>query len=434
MLPFLWLSVGLAAVLSPPYKQDNWVVLDDAKVTDTSILLAGLPGQSGSVWTKEPNLYDEWTMEAVIFDDADADKDAHNSGFAIWYTEEPNMNGEVHGGQDQWDGLGLMVDTLDSQHQGSIRAHLNDKSFEFMKSTDYEVDALSLCRMAYRSSKSPITIKLGYSKRGFVVTVNGQSCFSTQYIVLPKGYFGVSANSDQANDKLHLRSISIISGMDADMVQILDDYIVRDNKRKEQALADSQAPKAEPEADIDSKPEPKPEPKPKPEEKPGQKQQQQQGTHREFPPVMVSGLKKEEVDEIIEAKLAGMSKPTTNEHLEVELELIRKDLETKIEILQRNLDHLEAHLEAKIAKQKPEVPVDVKDIQRQIDHLVTSVGNINQKQNAHQQSETAHQQTTQPTPQSPGLLKIGVFVVLLQIITLFVLKLFKNRKSHPKLL
>jgi len=210
-----------------PFKQSEWVLSGNARALDSAVELVHGSGQSGAVWHKSMVPYSEWTLEAILRTQADKSSVTGNAGYTLWYTSSPqkspgNAHAATHGGPETWDGLAVMVDDLSDHSLGSVRGHLNDGTTKFSSLGDLSAESLSLCRIDYRSTESPILVRIGYSeKEGFVVTVNHQKCFLSTDIVLPGGYFGISANSDNTKDVLSVQNLNIEQGIGSDLVQHL---------------------------------------------------------------------------------------------------------------------------------------------------------------------------------------------------------------------
>lgn len=224
MLAILALVAGCFAVtplkLAAPWDTaDEWTYKGDVRKESTFVSLAGpKQNEQGSVWTSEKVPFDEWTLEATIKVFADKSQPTGRSGLALWYTNAQLPLGTVHGATDRWDGLSVMVDSL-GKVGGAVRGHLNDGSYRFETATNLQEEALSLCVLPYRDSAAPITLRIGYGQGGFAVDVNKQRCFVSTEISLPRGFFGISAESASSSDQFVVERLEINSGISPDMVQ-----------------------------------------------------------------------------------------------------------------------------------------------------------------------------------------------------------------------
>uniref|UniRef100_A0A060SWC7 ARAD1A00792p n=1 Tax=Blastobotrys adeninivorans TaxID=409370 RepID=A0A060SWC7_BLAAD len=186
--------------------------LGDIKYDNGHIQLTALdqPNQASALWASEPNYFDEWTLEATLTARGPA---SPGGGLALWYAlPQQQKTGPVHGSTDYWDGLAVMLDSIDGE--GTLRGHLNDGSINFGGFKDPVDRAFSLCRIGYRNTGTQFTIKVGYGQGSLIVDVNGQKCFETNQVVLPRGLrFGVSASSTSAPDSFTISKFNVYNGL-----------------------------------------------------------------------------------------------------------------------------------------------------------------------------------------------------------------------------
>ena len=188
----------------------------DAKATGDKIILTSLKrgNQLGSLWSKHRNPFDEWTLEMDISVSGPA---SVGGGLGIWYTTQSNKDGPVHGNQDNWDGLGLLLDSVDTTagEDGTLRGHLNDGSVSYIgQGSRPDSQAFSMCRVNFRNTGGPFTIRMGYGKGSLVVDINGQKCFETDRIVLPaNAYFGITAQSSAFPDSFMVHRLKVYSSL-----------------------------------------------------------------------------------------------------------------------------------------------------------------------------------------------------------------------------
>lgn len=245
MLTTLAFIVGSLAVTplkleSPWGSADGWSFQGDVKKETSHVTLAGpKAGEQGSIWTSEKVPFDEWTLEATIKTLADKNAQPGRSGLALWYTNSQLPLGSVHGGTDLWDGLSLMLDSLGTSAE--LRGHLNDGTFRAEASSNLEDDALSLCRLPYRDTISPITIRIGYGLGGFAVDVNSQKCFVSTEISLPRGFFGISADSAASSDQFIVERLEITNGISSDLSKLFLDKIKKPSSQSPETQGNPQA-------------------------------------------------------------------------------------------------------------------------------------------------------------------------------------------------
>jgi len=92
-----------------------------------------------------------------------------------------------------FDGLVLAVDQYGGGG-GMLRGFLNDGSTSYKDHHSVDSLAFGHCDFAYRNLGEPSRVRLSNDVDGFKVDIDGRSCFSTNQVSLPKGYyFGVTA-------------------------------------------------------------------------------------------------------------------------------------------------------------------------------------------------------------------------------------------------
>ena len=71
--------------------------------------------QKGRMWCKNAAQNADWEVEAVLKISGRGRVGA--DGMAIWYTDKPGVEGPVFGSNDQWNGLGIFLDSFDNDAQ-----------------------------------------------------------------------------------------------------------------------------------------------------------------------------------------------------------------------------------------------------------------------------------------------------------------------------
>lgn len=205
--------------LVAPFTAKSWTAKGQVHKQPNALLLGPEQNSVASIWTQEPNPYEEWTFEAVVRV-AVGPSSPGRSGVALWYTNRQLDLGAVHGSADYWDGLAIMMDSLGydeidrpPQDSGALRGHLNDGTTSFLSEPHPANQAFALCRIPYRLSRSPISIRIGYGRGWLIIEANGQRCFATNEVRLPVGYFGVSAATDASEDRFYVDSASLKRGI-----------------------------------------------------------------------------------------------------------------------------------------------------------------------------------------------------------------------------
>jgi len=109
----------------------------------------------------------------------------------------------------KFDGLVLLVDQYEG-HGGSVRGFLNDGTKDIRSHPDPDTLAFGKCDYAYRNRGELTPIKLHHAEGFLEVIVDGQTCFKTDKVALPEGYyFGVSASSAENPDSFEVHKFIV---------------------------------------------------------------------------------------------------------------------------------------------------------------------------------------------------------------------------------
>lgn len=210
----------------------EWTTTGSTKFENNKVILADSAGTSGAIWSKHKNPFSEWTAE-FLFHASGSESYPPNGqqhakdGIAFWYAAVPGVDGPIKGSRDYWDGLALFLDYdgWDEEGAGSdrgaIKGHLNDGATGFTSFLHGGLNAFSFCRIGYRNSIDPIKVQVGYGQGSLLVIVNGQKCFESKKVTLPKDeyFFGLSALS--AGDKYTIDGFHVFNGIHQDLTQHL---------------------------------------------------------------------------------------------------------------------------------------------------------------------------------------------------------------------
>lgn len=182
--------------------------------------------QAGAIWAKKPLDLDDWTLTLKYRVNG---PEHGGKGLAIWYTTDRGQGGPVLGAADKWDGLGLFL-TAQPDGTGQLRGHLNDRSVAFSRlddsknshfgvdhealhQSDAEKQAFAACTVLYRNQGVLSEIVVSYNDRSLKVTHDGELCFESEHVALPKGhYVGVSALSAEQADSHELFGLAVKAG------------------------------------------------------------------------------------------------------------------------------------------------------------------------------------------------------------------------------
>lgn len=197
---------------------ENWQLSGAIRVDGGENKLAvtdqGQSSARGSIWNKVPVALDKWTVDLEF--NVKGPQSPSAGGLAFWYTQQQGGVGTVHGSNDKWDGLGLFIDSVaegvDSS-TGTLRGHLNDGSIVYNAERPSD-QAFTQCQLHYRNTDYNVQVKVSYQDGFFRIMANGQHCFQTDQLLLPRGgYFGVSADSGQG-DGVSLTKLQVLPEID----------------------------------------------------------------------------------------------------------------------------------------------------------------------------------------------------------------------------
>ncbi|KAK9461052.1 concanavalin A-like lectin/glucanase domain-containing protein [Lipomyces oligophaga] len=200
------LRLSLPSPISPDkFYIPEWEKFGTLRIESDRIFLTspGERGQNGAVFTKNTNNYETWTTE-IKFRASGSDRPG--GGMAIWYTAS-KAAGPVYGAQDYWDGLAIIIDSLNPSQ--NVRGHLNDGTIGYNTLANPHTQAFAGCPLRYRNTGSIILLRLTVGPKLLKVEVDGRLCFQSEHIALPPNYyFGVSAASFDDPDSFELFGFS----------------------------------------------------------------------------------------------------------------------------------------------------------------------------------------------------------------------------------
>ncbi|KAH7075195.1 concanavalin A-like lectin/glucanase domain-containing protein [Paraphoma chrysanthemicola] len=179
-------------------------------LSDRVILTPPYPGNKrGSIWAQDPLHHSgDWTAE-LDFRASGMDRGAGNLQF--WYVKESQAH-EVPTSlytAPKFDGLVLVIDQYEG-HGGSVRGFLNDGTVDIKSQPDPDTLAFGKCDHAYRNRGLLSNIKLHHAEGFLEVSIDGESCFKTDKVKLPEGYyFGVSASSAENPDSFEVHKFIV---------------------------------------------------------------------------------------------------------------------------------------------------------------------------------------------------------------------------------
>ncbi|ODV90749.1 hypothetical protein CANCADRAFT_31617, partial [Tortispora caseinolytica NRRL Y-17796] len=134
-------------------------------------LTTNRPGQSGWIVSRVPIFSDAYIIdvEFSIFGDGIL----HGDGFAIWLTESPGSSGPVFGSSDNFNGLGIFIDTYKNNRPGVqfplVMAMLGDGHTSYDNDHDGAANQLASCSVkGLISAREPSHARIVFVKDQFL--------------------------------------------------------------------------------------------------------------------------------------------------------------------------------------------------------------------------------------------------------------------------
>ncbi|CAF1060230.1 unnamed protein product [Rotaria sordida] len=186
-----------------------WTFGGSAIASDEQIRITpSIRSQKGWVWSKNTLSADSWLLDVKLRVTGRGRLGA--DGMAIWFTENPGVEGSVFGSNDQWKGLGIFLDSFDNdalttqlQNNPIIVVMLNDGTKFYDHQHDGSSQIQGSCIRDFRNKPLPIQLKIEYINQGLTIYINNgisqddnafELCTHIDRIQLPKvGYLGVTA-------------------------------------------------------------------------------------------------------------------------------------------------------------------------------------------------------------------------------------------------
>ncbi|CAF3575516.1 unnamed protein product [Adineta steineri] len=160
--------------------------------------------QKGWIWTKNMMTADSWLLDVKLRVTGRGRVGA--DGMAIWFTDKPGVEGPVFGSNDNWNGLGLFLDSFDNdalQNNPIIAVMINDGTKSYDHHQDGSGQIQGSCIRDFRNKPHPIRLKIEYINQALTIYINNgisqddnafEFCTRIDGMQLPKsGYLGVTA-------------------------------------------------------------------------------------------------------------------------------------------------------------------------------------------------------------------------------------------------
>ena len=181
-------------------------------LSDRIILTPPVPGNArGALWADNPTVMADWTAE---FDFRASGQDQGSGNLQLWFVKDKQQvdKGSVYT-VENFDGLALVIDQYGGRG-GGIRGFLNDGTQNYKSHSSLESIAFGHCDYSYRNLGRPSKLRVTSSaSSGLSVSIDDRSCFSSNKISLPSGYyFGITAATAENPDSFEVYKFVVSSG------------------------------------------------------------------------------------------------------------------------------------------------------------------------------------------------------------------------------
>jgi len=179
----------------------------------------------GGIWNTEPNNFANWELTYKLRIHGVSALGA--DGIAFWYVKDPSTGGEFFGHNDEFTGLGVILDTYDNDNTGLhplLLAVTNDGTKKFRHEHPHDGEGTHLkndmeignCQFQIRNRDHPSLVTVRYSKGQLSVLVSineGDSpreCVAPVAVTIPTGYyFGFTAATGQLADNHDIYGVAL---------------------------------------------------------------------------------------------------------------------------------------------------------------------------------------------------------------------------------
>lgn len=211
--------------LNKPYSGNGmtmpyWDFRDFVMISNSFIRLTqDTQGQQGSIWAKKPCYMHDWEMH-VQYKVHGSGRSLAADGMAFWYTRTKMVPGSVFGSKDQFEGLGVFLDTYKNGNQPvafpQVSAMIGNGTLKYDHANDGKDNSIGNCLTSFRNKQYDTYMKIRYSRETLTVSFDNsdmgewKDCIHVTGVKLPTNYFfGFSAATGDLADNHELISIKL---------------------------------------------------------------------------------------------------------------------------------------------------------------------------------------------------------------------------------
>lgn len=187
-------------------------------------LTRAAPSQTGWLWSRLPITAANYVVEVEFKISGDMGH-LYGDGLAMWFTKERAQEGPIFGSKDQFEGLGIFLDTYANSRHGynfpRVSAFLGDGKTSYDYDHDGEATSLGGCSANFRRTNVATKLKVTYVKNSFLdVKIQYRAwddwsdCIHIKNITLPHapfiGFTAMTGDVYDAHDIIAVSSYSAI--------------------------------------------------------------------------------------------------------------------------------------------------------------------------------------------------------------------------------
>ncbi|KZM26890.1 uncharacterized protein EKO05_0011405 [Ascochyta rabiei] len=211
--------------LEPPYLDSDmqsrwWDFGGDTIIrTDQYIRLASdKPSRDGWLFSRVPLTATNW--EIVVEFKVHGQGNLYGDGFAIWLTKQRAQRGPVFGHADNFEGLGIFVDTYKNNRPGTVFPYImamsGDGKTPYDKDNDGKANEVAGCSArGIRNSQVPTKARMTYFQDSFFkldLQYKSENEYTTcfeipNFKIPPVAYLGFSAETGELSDNFDIVSV-----------------------------------------------------------------------------------------------------------------------------------------------------------------------------------------------------------------------------------